>query len=69
VSREEADRYEAAMAVLGRIIRLDFVVARLKSPVRQQFDDNRLTDRLGDDHFFPTVSRAVEWCSTPSLED
>ena len=48
---------------------IDFVVARLKSQVRHQFDDNRLTDRLGEDRFFPTVSRAVEWCSTPSPED
>ena len=48
---------------------IDSVVARLRSPVRQQLDDNRLTDRLGDDHFFPTVARAVEWCSTPSPED
>ena len=49
--------------------RITFVVARLKGPVRQQFDDNLLTDRLGEDHFFPTVTRAVEWCSAPSLED
>lgn len=31
--------------------------------------DNRLTDRLGGDQFFPTVSRAVEWCSASSPED
>jgi hypothetical protein len=31
--------------------------------------DNRLTDRLDEDHFFPTVSRAVEWCSASSPED
>ena len=43
--------------------------ASAASPVRQQFDDNRLTTRLGDDHFFPTVNRAVGWCSAPSLED
>ena len=48
---------------------IDFVGARLKAPMRQRFDDNRLTDRFGEDHFFPTVARAVEWRSTPSPED
>ena len=63
-----ADAMEHLIEGLGRD-GIDFVVARLKAPVRQQFDDNRLTDQLGEDHFFPTVARAVEWCSTPSPED
>ena len=66
MSREDADRYEVGTSPFQPQPR---PTARLKSPVRQQFDDNRLTDRLGDDHFFPTVSRAVEWCSASSPED
>ena len=36
-----------------------FVVARLKDPMRKVFDDARLTDRIGEDHFYPTVRDAV----------
>jgi sulfate permease, SulP family len=42
---------------------ITFVVARIKGPVRQQFDDTQLTARLGADHLFPTVARAVAWCT------
>jgi hypothetical protein len=36
-----------------------FVVARLKDPMRKSFDDTRLTERIGKDHFYPTVRDAV----------
>jgi MFS superfamily sulfate permease-like transporter len=42
---------------------ITLVVARLKSPVRQKFDDTHLTERLGDEHLFPTVASAVVWCT------
>jgi hypothetical protein len=40
-------------------------VARLKGHVREQFDATRLTDGIGEDRSFPTVARAVQWCSAP----
>jgi sulfate permease, SulP family len=36
-----------------------FVVARLKDPMRRLFDDAKLTDRIGKDHFYSTVRDAI----------
>lgn len=38
---------------------IGFVVARLKDPMRRVFDEARLTDRIGKDHFYATVRAAV----------
>jgi high affinity sulfate transporter 1 len=40
------------------------VVARMKSPTRQRFDEAGLTDSIGPDRFYPTVRAAVEACAT-----
>jgi sulfate permease, SulP family len=42
--------------------RIDFVVARLKSPVRDRFDATGLTDLVGKTRFVPTVQAAVQLC-------
>jgi MFS superfamily sulfate permease-like transporter len=39
------------------------VVARMKSHVEEQFTITGLTDRVGSEHFFPTVDEAVAWCA------
>ncbi len=61
----DASGVESLEQLLGELeaAGITLVVARLKTPVRQQFDATRLTDRIGDEHFFPTVAAAVDWCS------
>jgi high affinity sulfate transporter 1 len=38
---------------------IDFAVARLKTRMRESFDDAGLTDRIGEEHLYPTVRDAV----------
>jgi sulfate permease, SulP family len=42
--------------------RVGFVVARLKSPVRDRFDATGLTDLVGEERFVPNVEAAVQLC-------
>jgi len=39
-------------------------MARMKTHLAERFDTTGLTERVGDDHFFPTVDEAVAWCRT-----
>jgi sulfate permease, SulP family len=39
---------------------ITFVVARLKGPMRTSFGSAGLTERIGEEHFYPTVREAVE---------
>ena len=45
-----------------------FVVARLKSPLRERFDATDLTRLIGEEHFYPTVRAAVAACSSAPPE-
>jgi MFS superfamily sulfate permease-like transporter len=38
------------------------VMARMKAPLQEQFAVTGLTDRIGREHCFDTVERAVAWC-------
>jgi high affinity sulfate transporter 1 len=61
----DASGVEAFEQILESLNNSDItlVVARLKSHQREHFDITGLTARVGEDHFFPTVSAAVEWCA------
>jgi high affinity sulfate transporter 1 len=37
-----------------------FIVARLKGPMQERFENAGLIDLIGDDHLYPTVRQAVE---------
>ena len=65
VSGIDASGVEAVLQLVDSLERdgITFVVARLTSHVRAEFDATRLTTRIGADHFFHTVASAVEWCS------
>jgi len=39
------------------------VMARLKTSVEEQFQSTLLDQRIGLEHFFPTVDAAVAWCA------
>jgi sulfate permease, SulP family len=41
---------------------ITLVVARLKAPQQERFDQAGLVALIGADHFFPTVDDAVAWC-------
>jgi high affinity sulfate transporter 1 len=60
----DASGVEAVEQLLGTLRRADivFAVARLKSPIEKQFTATKLTEEVGDEHFFPTVQAAVDWC-------
>lgn len=45
---------------------IDFVVARLKSPVREVLDGSGLTELIGPDRFPPSVDAGVEQCTGPA---
>jgi high affinity sulfate transporter 1 len=38
------------------------VIARMKSHLEEQFAGTGLMERVGPEHFFPTVDEAVAWC-------
>jgi MFS superfamily sulfate permease-like transporter len=61
----DASGADAALAMVEslRAEGITFVVARLKGHVRRQFDDVRLTDAIGAENFFDTVSAAVRDCA------
>ena len=65
LTRIDASGAEAMEQLVDSLERdgVTFVVARLKGHLREAFDGTHLTDRIGEEHFFPTVARAVEWCS------
>jgi high affinity sulfate transporter 1 len=44
------------------------VIARMKSHVEEQFAVTGLTERVGSEHFFPTVDEAVAWCGAHMTE-
>jgi MFS superfamily sulfate permease-like transporter len=58
----------AGLAAMGDLVdglraeHIGLAVARLKQPMRQRFDDDGLTDRVGAPHFHPTVRAAVAAC-------
>jgi SulP family sulfate permease len=39
---------------------ITFVLARLKGPMRTSFDSAGLTERIGEEHLYPTVRSAVD---------
>jgi SulP family sulfate permease len=41
---------------------ITLVTARMKSPIRQQFDESGLTQTIGAERAYPTVRAAVEAC-------
>jgi sulfate permease, SulP family len=43
---------------------ITFGVARMKSPIEQQFAATHLTETIGAEYFFPTIQAAVEWCDS-----
>jgi SulP family sulfate permease len=61
----DASGVEALEQIVDSLDRdgVTFAVARLKAHVREQFDATGLTTRISEDHFFPTVATAVQWCS------
>jgi sulfate permease, SulP family len=62
----DASGVEAIEQVVESLRRDDitFVVARMKSPIEQQFTSTHLTETIGEENFFPTVQAAVEWCDS-----
>jgi len=44
------------------------VIARMKSHVEERFAVSGLTERVGAQHFFPTVDAAVAWCEARITE-
>ena len=44
------------------------VMARMKTHLERQFTATGLTDRIGRDHCFPTVDKAVAWCVAQRAE-
>ena len=46
---------------------ITFVVARLKSPIEQQFTTTNLIELIGAEHFFPTVQAAVDYCDSTRM--
>jgi high affinity sulfate transporter 1 len=43
---------------------ITLVVARMKAPLQERFATTGLTERIGREHCFDTVERAVAWCDT-----
>lgn len=44
---------------------IGFAVARLKSAMAERLDATKLTERIGQERFYGTVSRAVDACREP----
>ncbi len=65
ISGVDASASEAVSEVVeGLHIRnITLVVARATDELRQDFDGNGLTTIIGTDHFYPTVTTAVEACA------
>ena len=65
ISGVDASASEAVGEVVeGLHIRnITLVVARATDELRQDFDGNGLTTLIGADHFYPTVTTAVEACA------
>jgi SulP family sulfate permease len=61
----DASGIEALEQLVGSLqgIGVGFMVARLKSPVRDIFDASGLTDVVGSDRFPPSVDAAVQQCA------
>ncbi len=55
---EAFEQLLTALATSG----VTLVVARMKSNLEEQFVLTGLSDRVGSEHFFPTVDAAVAWC-------
>jgi high affinity sulfate transporter 1 len=46
-----------------------FIVARLKSPIEDQFTATNLTDKIGAEHYVPTVQAPIDWCHAHAGKD
>jgi MFS superfamily sulfate permease-like transporter len=57
---EALEQLLTALGASGVIL----VMARMKAPLQEQFAVTGLTDRIGPEHCFDTVERAVAWCDT-----
>jgi MFS superfamily sulfate permease-like transporter len=61
---EAFQRLVTALSISG----VALVIARMKSHVEEQFAVTGLTERVGSEHFFPTVDEAVAWCGAHMTE-
>lgn len=61
----DASGIEAVEQLLAALVasEVTLVMARTKSHVEQQLAATGLTERIGAEHFFPTVDAAVAWCT------
>ena len=64
----DASGVEAIEQIVDSLRRdgVTFFVARLKSPIEQQFDSTNLIETIGPANFFPTVQAAVDACDSRS---